>query len=143
MKKIRVSIVEDKQSEREFYAELLFESLKAGALGYLLKSDSPAKVLEAIEDVHAGRSAMSPVAARKICAYFAEIAATPNPLAKLSAQEMRTLELLAKGKTYKEIATSLSIATGTVRTYLSRIYGKLEVTSRGEATALYGRGRSR
>jgi len=115
----------------------IFKALSAGASGYLLKRSSPARLLEAIKEVHAGGSPMSSSIARKVVASFRK--ATPaveNPI-HLSPREQAVLDCLAKGLTYKQIADQLEISIDTIRTYLRRIYEKLHVQSRTEAVAKY------
>ncbi len=107
----------------------IFKALSAGASGYLLKRLTPAKLLEAIREVHAGGSPMSSSIARKVVASFRH--------AHLSPREETVLDLLAKGFTYKLIADQLGISIDTIRTYLRRIYEKLHVQSRTEAVAKY------
>jgi DNA-binding NarL/FixJ family response regulator len=116
--------------------ERIFDSLKAGASGYLLKRASPTEILAAITEVHAGGSPMSTSIARKVVAYFQQqpsVKTTEN----LTSRELEILELLAQGYQYKEIAAKLSIATGTVRNHLQHIYEKLHVRSRTEAVVKF------
>jgi DNA-binding NarL/FixJ family response regulator len=116
--------------------EQLFKSLRAGANGYLLKRTPPAKLLEAIADVHAGNSAMSSQMARLVVKYFHQLgpqAAT----ASLTARETEILQHLAKGFQNKEIADLCGIGFDTVRTHLRNIYDKLHVNSRTEAVLKY------
>ncbi len=112
--------------------EPIFDSLKAGASGYLIKKTSPAKILEAISDVHAGGAPMSNAIALKVVHHFRQARPSDEAL-KLSAREHEILNLMAKGQQYKEIAEALSISPLTVRTHIRRIYEKLQVTSRTEA----------
>jgi DNA-binding NarL/FixJ family response regulator len=114
-------------------SEQVFKALSAGAFGYLVKSSRPAKILEAIREVHAGGSPMSGNIARKVVQSFqAEVSARAETDA-LSARELEVLQALSKGHTYKQIAAELGISLGTVRTYIQRIYEKLHVHSHGEA----------
>jgi DNA-binding NarL/FixJ family response regulator len=118
-------------------SEKIFNSLLAGASGYLLKRTSTAELLEAIQQVHDGGSPMSSSIARKVVAYFHEMgAAKPNTVA-LSPRELQVLELLAKGEAYKNIADQLSLGIETIRMNIKHIYAKLHVHSRGEAAAKY------
>jgi DNA-binding NarL/FixJ family response regulator len=117
--------------------DLIFDSLMAGASGYLLKRTAPAELLEALTDVHNGGSPMSPIIARKVVQHFQGQKVVKDDSAKLSEREHQTLELLAKGFQYKEIAAQLSISPLTVRTYLRRIYEKLHVRSRTEAVVKF------
>jgi len=114
--------------------DYIFKALKAGATGYLLKSTPPAKILEAIIDVHQGGSPMSGQIARKVISSFNQSATQENPCAEcLSKRELEILTLLSKGFRYKEIATKLFISTETVRTHIRNIYQKLQVESGIEA----------
>lgn len=114
----------------------IFESLKAGASGYLLKRTPPAKILEAIEDVQNGGSPMSSQIARMVVHSFQN----KNELTQvfnLSTREKELLDLLSQGYRYKEIAEKMFIAMDTVRSHIRRIYEKLHVTSRTEAVIKY------
>jgi DNA-binding NarL/FixJ family response regulator len=117
--------------------EQVFNALSAGAFGYLVKSSRPAKILEAIREVHSGGSPMSGSIARKVVqtlqAQAATKAVTRAETDALSAREIEVLQALSKGHTYKQIAADLGISLGTVRTYIQRIYEKLHVHSHAEA----------
>lgn len=117
--------------------ELIFDSLMAGASGYLLKRTAPAELLEALTVVYDGGSPMTPIIARKVVQHFQQLKPARDESVKLSDRERETLDLLAKGFQYKEIAAQLSISPLTVRTYLRRIYEKLQVRSRTEAVVKY------
>jgi DNA-binding NarL/FixJ family response regulator len=112
--------------------EPIFDSLKAGASGYLIKKTSPAKILDAITDVHGGGAPMSNAIALKVIQHFQQHRAA-DEVQNLSAREHEILGLMAKGHQYKEIGDLLSISPLTVRTHIRRIYDKLHVTSRTEA----------
>jgi len=112
--------------------EQLFKSLRAGAHGYLLKRTSPARLLEAITDVHAGNSVMSSQIARLVVKYFHQLGPA-NDNGKLTHREVEILQHLARGYQNKEIADLLGIGFDTVRTHLRNIYEKLHVNSRTEA----------
>ncbi len=113
--------------------EHIFNALRAGANGYLLKRTSPEKLLEAISDLYHGGSPMSSEIARRVVASFQKIA-VPNPeLATLTAREKEILDLLAKGYLYKEIAAELFISIETVKRHIHNIYEKLHVQTRTEA----------
>jgi DNA-binding NarL/FixJ family response regulator len=120
-------------------SESVFNSLAAGASGYLLKRATREELLEAVRQVHAGGSPMTSHIARKVVQAFRR--ETPSgsktETAMLSPREQQVLELLAKGFLYKEIADSLSIEYATVHGYIRRIYEKLRVRSRGQAVAKY------
>jgi DNA-binding NarL/FixJ family response regulator len=111
----------------------IFESLRAGASGYLLKKTPPAKLLEAILDLHNGGSPMSSCIARKVVQTFQAMGPSAKETENLSKREHEILEYLAKGYRYKEIADALFISIETVRTHLRNIYEKLHVRSRSEA----------
>ena len=117
--------------------EQVFRALSAGAFGYLVKSNRPVKILEAIREVHSGGSPMSSNIARKVVQTFqveaAEKAARRAETETLSGRELEVLQALSKGNTYKQIAVDLDISLGTVRTYIQRIYEKLHVHSHAEA----------
>ena len=113
--------------------EHIFNALRAGASGYLLKRTSPEKLLEAISDLHQGGSPMSGEIARRVVASFQK-ANTPSPeLAVLTNREKEILDLLAKGYLYKEIAGELFISIETVKRHIHNIYEKLHVQTRTEA----------
>jgi DNA-binding NarL/FixJ family response regulator len=119
--------------------DTIFESLKAGATGYLLKKTEPVKILEAIKEVYAGGSPMSSQIARKVIATF-----QPKPGIDdadiLTPKEKEILKALSKGLRYKEIAFEMHISIETVRSHVRRIYEKLQVQSRTEAlNKVYGR----
>jgi DNA-binding NarL/FixJ family response regulator len=111
--------------------DLIFRSLAAGANGYLLKITPPPKLLEAIRELHAGGAPMSGQIARQVVAVFRQPPSEPG--SDLSPTERKVLELLARGCLYKEVAATLGMAIGTVRTHIWRIYGKLHVHNRTEA----------
>jgi DNA-binding NarL/FixJ family response regulator len=117
--------------------DLVFQSLMAGASGYLVKRSSPAQILEAIKEVHSGASPMSGKIARTVVEYFQKMEAASPMQEHLSKREHEILELLAKGYRYKEIADALSISFETVRSHLRNIYDKLHVHSRTEAVVKY------
>lgn len=112
--------------------EHIFNALKAGATGYILKNTEPGKLLDAIQDLHAGGSPMNALIARKVISSFQKPVVN-NSMALLTAREQELLQLLATGLRYKEIADRLFLSTDTVRTHIRNIYRKLEVQSRTEA----------
>ena len=116
-------------------SERVFDSLKAGATGYLVKSVSPDKILDAITEVHNGGAPMSSHIARSVVSAFRHPAEPANPQLNLSPREEEVLRLLAKGHRSKEIAEELGLGVGTVNTYVRHIYDKLHVRSRAEAVA--------
>lgn len=111
----------------------IFMALKAGAGGYLSKSTSPVKILEAIRDAYHGGSPMSSQIARKVVACFQKETARSTELAKLSPREQEILNYLSRGYRYKEIAGLLYISIETVRKHIHNIYEKLQVSSRTDA----------
>jgi DNA-binding NarL/FixJ family response regulator len=121
-------------------SDSLFNSLKAGASGYLLKRTALARLLEAIRDVHAGGSPMTPQLARRVVQFFAKPAEGTSSLATLTPGERDFLDQLANGYAYKEIADRMNISIDTVRSYVRTVYEKLHVHSRTEAVVKYLRG---
>ncbi len=122
-------------------SDLIFDALRAGATGYLLKSQPPEKLLEAIRDVVAGGSPMSASIARKVVQLVratnrSESTATDARIV-LSERQRQVLDLLAAGQPYKLIADNMGVSIHTVRSYLRRTYEKLQVHSRTEAVAKY------
>lgn len=121
--------------------EKIFRALAAGANGYLLKRSSPTRLLAAIREVHGGGSPMTSSIARKVVASFQTqkpaVSATGEKNGQLSPREQAVLEGLAKGWTYKQLASELDISIDTIRTYIRRIYEKLHVQSRTAAVAKY------
>jgi len=113
--------------------EKVFEALKAGAMGYIVKKTPPAQLLEAITDLKNGGSPMSSQIARKVVASFNQKKSRSKEAESLSARENEILDLLAKGFRYKEIAEKLFISTETVRRHVHNIYEKLHVSSRTDA----------
>ena len=118
-------------------SELIFDSLRAGASGYVLKKTPPAELIQAIEQVHGGGAPMSMEVARKVIEYFHPARAAAAEPETLTPREEEILALLAGGCLYKEIGERLDISLNTVRTHLKNIYEKLHVQSRGEATLKY------
>jgi len=116
----------------------VFNALKAGATGYLLKNDDPGKIIDAIHELHAGGSPMTPQIARRVMESFKRPAVN-DAIHLLTKRETEMLGLLAKGFRYKEIADKLCISTETVRKHINNIYQKLHVQSRIEAVnKIYG-----
>jgi DNA-binding NarL/FixJ family response regulator len=113
-------------------SELVFKALKVGATGYILKNTQPAKMLEAIKEIHEGGSPMSAQIARTVILTFHKPAVN-DATHLLTKREHELLELLAQGYRYKEIADKLSLSIDTIRTHIRNIYRKLEVQSRAEA----------
>src|SRR6185436_14191368 len=98
-------------------SDLIFESLRAGANGYLLKNAMPQELVQAIAQVHAGGAPMSMQIARKVVDYFHELTPASSDVERLTPREQELLRLLAKGYYYKEIADALGITLSTVRAH--------------------------
>jgi DNA-binding NarL/FixJ family response regulator len=113
--------------------EKVFEALKAGASGYLLKNTGLLQITESLKELYKGGSPMSSNIARKLVTIFREQQPDNEPVEALSKRENEILQLLAKGLLYKEIADQLTISTGTVRQHIHKIYEKLHVQNRTEA----------
>ncbi len=114
-------------------SDLIFNSIRAGASGYLLKSTAPDELVQAVEQVYAGGAPMSMQIARKVVDHFRQIQQPASEVETLTQREQEILELLAKGYYYKEISDNLNISYNTVRTHLQHIYEKLHVQSRTAA----------
>jgi DNA-binding NarL/FixJ family response regulator len=120
-------------------SDKIFNSLLAGASGYLLKRTPQTEILEAIAEVYRGNSPMTGHIARKVVQWFNQRGSAEPEIEKLSKREREVLEHLARGVPYKEIASVLAVSIDTVRVHIKGIYGKLHVHSRGEAVAKYMR----
>jgi len=118
-------------------SENIFRALKAGASGYLIKSNSPEVLLQAIRDVSRGGAPFSSHIARKILQYFQLSDRSSAEKEKLSPREKEVIDLLAEGYIYKEISDKLSIGLETVRTHVKNICVKMHVRNRVEAVAKY------
>jgi len=115
----------------------IFKALRAGARGYLLKRCSPEQLVAAVREVREGGAPMSREIASKVIASFQEPVTAATEVEDLSTREREILELLASGKSNKEIAAHLGLTEGTVRWHLSHVYEKLHVRSRTEAVLKY------
>ena len=113
--------------------EKVFEALKAGASGYLLKNTGLVQLIESLKELHNGGSPMSANIARKLVTLFRDDQKQTAKLDVLSNRENEILLLLAKGLLYKEIGGWVHISTGTVRQHIHKIYEKLHVQNRTEA----------
>lgn len=111
--------------------ELVFDALRSGAVGYILKRSQPSEIATAIREVSTGGSPMTSSIARKVVVALRQPAAEPSP--QLSERERGLLNQLVQGRSYKECASDLNISLDTVRTYIRRIYKKLQVHTRHEA----------
>jgi len=124
--------------------DLVFNAIAAGANGYLLKRATPEEILDAVASVHLGGSPITSSIARKVVQAFRRIAAAAQPpkaapdvsaasAQGLSPREEEMLGHLARGLAYKEVADRMNISIDTVRSYIRRVYEKLQVHSRHEA----------
>ena len=111
----------------------IFEALRAGATGYLLKRTSPARMLEAIRDLHAGGSPMSSEIARRVVVYMQQKDKPSLATETLTQREKEILNYLSKGYLYKEIADKLFVSKETVKKHIHNIYDKLHVQTRTDA----------
>jgi DNA-binding NarL/FixJ family response regulator len=132
--------VKDKSPKTQFMMftvyendEKVFEALKAGASGYLLKNTGLVQLIESLRELHDGGSPMSANIARKLVTVFRDKEKELEPVEALSNRENEILQLLSKGLLYKEIADKLSISVSTVRQHIHHIYEKLHVQNRTEA----------
>jgi DNA-binding NarL/FixJ family response regulator len=115
----------------------IFNSLKAGASGYILKSDGPAKIIEALSEMFNGGSPMSSIIARKVVTSFNRMEVENELVQKLTDREKMILNALAQGLMNKEVADKLNISGATVRTHIQNIYDKLHVNTRVEAVNMF------
>ena len=117
----------------------IFESIKAGALGYMLKKDSPDKIIDAIRSIHGGESVMNGQIARKILGYFSKSEQKDTRLEdyNLTRREKEILTLLIDGLSYKAIAAQCFISMDTVFSHIKNIYSKLNIHSRSELAAKF------
>lgn len=111
----------------------IFDSICAGADGYLLKNTSPAKLLDSLQEVMYGAVPMSPFVAQRVFQHFRQKEVAPDY--KLTAREKEILQLLVKGNSYKMIAAELQISVDTVKKHLQNTYHKLHVSCGTEAVA--------
>lgn len=112
----------------------IFESIQAGAKGYILKKSSPEQIIRALRELANGGSPMSPSIARRVIDVFSNLPGNPvREELPITAREYELLENLSRGLLYKEIAVIMGITTGTVKQHIHRIYDKLQVTNRTEA----------
>ncbi|WP_028997130.1 response regulator [Azohydromonas australica] len=125
----------------------VFDAVRAGAMAYLLKDATEQEVIETVRAVHRGESRMTPQIARKVLDQFRRMAATApppehrreepqDPAVLLTEKENSVLQLIAEGKSNKQIGTMLSLAEGTVKNYVSRIMEKLHAGSRTELAVI-------
>ena len=117
--------------------EKVFEALKAGASGYMLKKHGSQRIIEALKELYDGGSPMSADIARKVVSAFHDNEKHSAPNYHLTRREYDILQLLAKGMLYKEIAQQISISNNTVKQHIHNIYEKLHVQNRTEALNKY------
>ena len=115
--------------------EKIFQSILAGASGYILKNTSPSRFLEFIRETYEGGAPMSPSVATKVLKMVAEQSGIKTETFDLSDREKEILSCLVKGMSYKLIADACFISIDTVRGHIRNIYEKLHVHSKGEAVA--------
>ncbi len=115
--------------------EKIFDAIRAGASGYILKKTAPHLILEAIRELNYGGAPMSPVIARKLVAAFQKEASEILPDYQLTTREKEILFSLIDGLSYMKIADKYVISISTVRTHICAIYQKLHVHSRSQAAA--------
>ena len=125
----------------------VFDAVRAGAMAYLLKDATESEVVETVRAVHRGESRLTPQIARKVLDQFRRLAAAApkpkysppeedDPTASLNDKEAKVLQLIAEGKSNKQIAAMLQLAEGTVKNYVSRIMEKLQASSRTELAVM-------
>jgi DNA-binding NarL/FixJ family response regulator len=119
----------------------VFESLRNGACGYVLKKTPSAELMEAVRDAHGGGSPMSSEIARKVIEALRRAPSSPSPEAHLTPQEVRLLQLLAEGYSYQGAGARMNVSVNTVRNYVRSVYEKLQVSTRSEAVSKALRGR--
>ena len=115
-------------------SERIFQALRAGACGYLLKRAEPEKVIAAIKEAHEGGVPMTPEIARKVIGQFRGQATAAQQMEDLSGREREVLELVSKGLSNREVGKTIGCSETTAKWHLKNIMQKLEVTDRTEAT---------
>jgi DNA-binding NarL/FixJ family response regulator len=113
----------------------IFEALCAGATGYLLKTTPPARLMQSLQEVVAGGSPMSPEIARRTIALFRRLRPSDRVEHDLTPHEVRLLQFLSEGYSYRTAARRLQVSVSTVAFHMRNIYRKLEVHSKSEAVA--------
>jgi len=121
-------------------SEIIFQALRAGACGYLLKRAQPEKIIAAVQEAHEGGVPMTPEIARKVIGQFRGQAATAQQVENLSDRERKVLELVMHGLGNKAIADSMGVTVAAVKWHLQHIYEKLHVHSRTEAALKFKQG---
>lgn len=119
--------------------QFVYEAITSGAQGYLMKEIDPSGLIDALHDVMAGRSILSPDITAGVMRMMRNggPGGEPGDLNQLSAQERRVLALVAEGKTNKQIGTELNLSDNTVKNYLCNVFDKLQVRRRSQAAALF------
>lgn len=118
--------------------EKIFGAIKAGANGYLLKKDSPQRILDAIQELYEGRSSMNGLIANKVLEYFQQkTVVNIDEQYRLTKREKEILQLLIEGLSYKEIAAKCFISPETLNSHIKNIYQKLNVHSRAQLAARF------
>ncbi len=115
--------------------EKIFEAIKAGASGYLLKKSSPQEIIEAIRSLYFGGAPMSANIARKVIESFQDHNSHTKEDFELTTRESEILHSLIEGMSYKKLAEKYFISISTVRTHIRHIYEKLHVNSKSQAVA--------
>ncbi|HLP38726.1 response regulator transcription factor [Lacibacter sp.] len=113
----------------------VFEAIRNGANGYVLKKTPPAKLLEYIEEAASGGAPMTASIATQVLKMFSQVNTSQNDDYNLSDREKQVLQLLVDGYSYKMIASEMFISIDTVRSHIKKIYEKLHVNSKSEAVA--------
>jgi DNA-binding NarL/FixJ family response regulator len=113
----------------------IFEALCAGACGYLLKKTPPALLLESVKQAVSGGAPMSPEVARRVIRLFREIRPPEKEDYELTPHELRLLQFLSEGHSYKSAAVQLNVTAKTISFHLQKIYEKLHVHSKSEAVS--------
>jgi len=114
----------------------VFPAIRAGALGYLLKDSGPEELVQAIQQVHQGEASLHPAIARKVLQELSHPSERESGAGLLTEREVEVLRLVARGQSNREISERLTISEATVRTHVSKILTKLNLSSRTQA-ALY------
>lgn len=116
--------------------DALFEALRAGAKGYVLKDAEPEELVAAVIEVHAGGSPITPRMARFMVERFASVTEDRETAPELTEREREVLHLLTRGLTYSEVASLLGISKGTIQSHVKNLYRKLEVCTKAEAVGV-------
>lgn len=111
----------------------IFDALKYGADGYILKKTPPHKIIEYVKDAIEGGAPMTPSVAKKVLSSFSSPKESASTMSLISAREQEVLNLIIEGHSYKMIGDKLFISIDTVRSHIRKIYDKLHVNSKAEA----------